>query len=71
MTTMAGNRKRAKLPWEKSNGLTCPKCGCHHLPVYGTKRVGTRVMRYRRCRHCDFGPIITYEALKPNGDGKA
>lgn len=44
-------------------GVKCPDCGCADLSVYGTRREGTRVKRYRRCRACGKHPIITYEQV--------
>lgn len=44
-------------------GVKCPDCGCADLPVYGTRREGTRIKRYRRCRACGKHPIITYEGI--------
>lgn len=44
-------------------GVRCPDCGCAYLPVYGTRREGTRIKRYRRCFHCGRRPIITYEQV--------
>jgi len=51
-------------------GVKCPDCGCAHLPVYGTRREGTRVKRYRRCHHCGKHPIITYEAVHTPKDSR-
>jgi len=51
--------------WKRNrrDGVKCPECNCADLPVYGTRREGNRVKRYRRCRACGHGPIITYEAV--------
>lgn len=59
--------------WKRAaqrDGVKCPECHCADLPVYGTKRVGNRVKRYRRCRACGFGPIITYEAVADSSRGR-
>lgn len=55
-----GVRKKVPLPLT-TRGIQCPSCHCRDLRVNGTKRIGTRIMRYRYCRHCGQGPIITYE----------
>jgi transcriptional regulator NrdR family protein len=37
----------------RKNGICCPRCGCRHIPVVGTYRIGDGVMRrYRECRNC-------------------
>lgn len=54
------------------SGVRCPDCNCAYLPVYGTRREGTRIKRYRRCWNCGKHPIITYEAVftpKDSGPG--
>jgi len=33
-------------------GLTCPSCGCRHLPVWYTRQKPGYVLRVRLCRHC-------------------
>jgi transcriptional regulator NrdR family protein len=33
-------------------GVSCPRCGCGHVPVYYTRRVGKFTRRRRECRHC-------------------
>lgn len=45
----------------KPSGIRCPECHCTHLLVYGTRKLGQRVIRYRRCRACGHGPIMTTE----------
>jgi DNA-directed RNA polymerase subunit RPC12/RpoP len=51
----------APLRLSDKRGLECPKCGCRHLPVFYTRRVGGgRIMRSRECRHCGRR-VVTYE----------
>ena len=40
--------------------LTCPTCGCTHLPVLNTRHSEGQTVRYHRCRHCGWR-ITTYE----------
>lgn len=41
---------------ERTNGLTCPKCGCGHLDANNSGNLpsGTK-RRYRYCRNCGTG----------------
>lgn len=69
---MAHNERPDMSYWKRAqrDGVKCPDCHCADLPVYGTKRVGNRVKRYRKCRNCGRSPIITWEAVAdPNGGG--
>ena len=65
----AGDGKRKDQSYAKmmakrnGSGVRCPDCGCAYLPVYGTRREGTRIKRYRRCHNCGKHPIWTYEAI--------
>lgn len=55
-------RKKAPLP-KYTQGIKCPECGCRDLRIYGTKREGGRVRRYRSCRACGYSPIYTLETV--------
>lgn len=33
-------------------GLSCPKCGCRHLPVWYTRPRRGYTLRVRSCRNC-------------------
>lgn len=35
-----------------SPGIVCDRCGCRHLPVKFTRRVGNLMKRSRECRNC-------------------
>ena len=65
----AGDGKRKDQNYAKyiakrdGSGVKCPDCGCAYLPVYGTRREGNRIKRYRRCHNCGKHPIWTYEAI--------
>ncbi|MBN2474854.1 MAG: hypothetical protein JXB62_09630 [Pirellulales bacterium] len=41
-------------------GITCPCCGCRHLPVLYTRQLVRQTMRVRQCRHCGRR-VKTYE----------
>jgi len=60
------DRKKVPLPNQFPQGLKCPACHCRDLKVYGTRREGARIKRYRECRRCGHGPIITYETVAEN-----
>jgi len=62
--SIVSERKKVPLPY-LTQGVKCPKCQCRDLRVYGTRREGARIKRYRECRHCGHAPIITYETLAP------
>ncbi len=39
---------------EAKVGIECPKCGCRHFHVVYTRAIsGNRIMRRRKCRHCE------------------
>lgn len=38
--------------------VQCPRCGGTHFKTYGTKPGYQKIVRYKRCRHCDH-PIRT------------
>lgn len=61
-------------PPEKNKGLSCPSCGCRHLPVVKTRPGwGGRIMRVRECRHCGRR-LTTFErsgGAKDDGAGSA
>lgn len=60
---MSGERRKIQLPnIVDEHGIPCPECGCRHHDTYGTKKIGTRVMRYRECRHCGQR-FTTYESF--------
>ena len=44
---------------EKTAGPECPQCGCRHLPVDHTERMGKVIRRYRHCRHCSKRALTT------------
>lgn len=58
----------SKVAGERRWGLQCPECGCRDLITYGTKPEGSRIKRYRRCRACEYGPIITHETIAKRPD---
>jgi DNA-directed RNA polymerase subunit RPC12/RpoP len=35
-----------------SQGLRCPRCGCHMLPVYYTRAQDNYILRIRHCNQC-------------------
>lgn len=37
---------------EPKRGLSCPRCGCDHLPVLYTRQKLGHILRVRQCRHC-------------------
>ena len=41
------DRKKVPLPNQFTQGLKCPACHCRDLKVYGTRREGARIKRYR------------------------
>ena len=43
-------------------GIACPDCGCRDLLVVGTRRLPDNIKRWRRCRNCGYGPIVTIES---------
>ena len=43
-------------------GLSCPRCGCRHLPVVYTRPRENCIVRARDCRNCGKR-IITRERL--------
>lgn len=47
---------------DDDRGLSCPTCGCRHLPVYYTRQHSGRVTRCRECRHCGRR-ILTHERV--------
>lgn len=66
---MNERRKRVELPGfvgAIAQGIKCPRCHCRDLRVYGTRKEGSRIKRYRECRRCGHGPIITYEYAAEN-----
>lgn len=63
---MAGGRpdmSYSKRP-NRGQGMKCPECGCTDLRAYGTRHLGNRTIRYRRCRNCGHGPIMTHEEIR-------
>lgn len=43
-------------------GLSCPECGCKHLPVWYTRPRLNKIMRVRKCRNCGMR-LTTYERI--------
>ena len=44
-------------------GITCPTCGCSHLPVVYTRRAPLhRIKRVRQCRNCGRR-VVSYEKV--------
>lgn len=56
---MSYSKIRAK---QNRQGIACPDCGCRDLRVVKTSQVADYVKRWRRCRHCGYGPIVTIES---------
>lgn len=56
---MSYSKIRAK---QNRQGIACPECGCRDLRVVGTRQVADYVKRWRRCRNCGYGPIVTIES---------
>lgn len=50
---------------DDSPGLACTKCGCRHLPVKYSRRVGTMMRRVRTCRNCGKD-VTTHERAIDN-----
>jgi hypothetical protein len=46
-----------------AGGVTCPKCGCGHCPVWYTRAKPNGVVRKRICRHCGK-EFITVETTR-------
>ena len=44
-------------------GLRCPRCGCHTLPVYYTRSQGNYILRIRHCSQC-AGRLLTRERIE-------
>jgi transcriptional regulator NrdR family protein len=55
----------APAPAQPTPGLSCPKCGCHHLPVVYTRPYGEKTMRRRCCRNCGWR-FATFEITDAN-----
>jgi hypothetical protein len=56
---MSYSRLRAK---RKDWGIKCTECHCTDLRTSKTQKIGDLVKRWRYCRNCGEGPIITFEA---------
>jgi DNA-directed RNA polymerase subunit M/transcription elongation factor TFIIS len=39
-------------PAEDVQRISCPRCGCQHLPVLYTRHRNGGTERFRECRHC-------------------
>ena len=46
----------------KQQGIRCPWCGSRHLPVSYTRHRNQRIVRVRKCSHCDRR-VTTYEKV--------
>lgn len=44
------------------DGMECPKCGCHDLRAWYTRRESKRVRRVRICRACGVR-VQTFESI--------
>lgn len=47
---------------ESGGEMRCPECGCPELWVVKTRPIGEHIRRWRRCRNCKYGPIVTIQA---------
>ncbi len=45
-------RREPKKEKAAEERLSCPRCGCEHLPVAYTRHRNKMIVRKRRCRHC-------------------
>lgn len=55
-----GERRAESGELEEVIGVSCPDCGCEHLPVYYTRRRrGGKIIRVRICRHCGRKVLTT------------
>lgn len=60
----------ADAPARPEIGIRCTLCGCQHLKTTHTRRLpGSRVRRYKECRHCGRR-MMTIEML-PRDAGPA
>ncbi len=60
MTDNVDSALRDEKPADDPIGVSCPTCGCEHLPVYYTrKRRGGKIIRVRICRHCGRRVLTT------------
>jgi hypothetical protein len=47
---------------ERQSGIKCPECHCSDLRTSKTLKIGDLVKRWRYCRNCGEGPIVTFES---------
>jgi len=72
MSDRFGERRKIDVPaafgQAAASGVSCPECGCRHMPAVRTRRVRNKMVRTRRCRHCGQ-EVTTSEAITSNGGG--
>ena len=54
--------KGSSEPEDKPQRLTCPRCGCQHLPVLYTRRRPNKIVWARQYRHGNRR-VIQHEAI--------